>query len=321
MEFECKVCNRSFKTQAQLDRHLKTKVHLLKVAREKKIAKSSTEPKPFSLSVPIQNKYSIEDIINRKDTDIRLPKQTWKKFINNAYHYDGPEEKLISCGEKHIERAANLLIAKLNNTPKEELPILLVNRASGANKRIAYYEGDPEFTVRTGVSKKDNVQLFNALDIYLSRSIGLLWYEPKLREIYRTLPIEIRNKIWFRSMDSDKISFLDFFCVQKECRHLACWSSTHYTDHKYTYYKYKNKQLQNVDGGKFVLDDDTYLEFRSDYAEHVINHEHYDTFVKFRKEQKDCYFSTEMCEIQNSVLEELFIQVCRICNINTILEE
>tara|TARA_R110002096_G_scaffold334431_1_gene528191 strand:+ start:971 stop:1936 length:966 start_codon:yes stop_codon:yes gene_type:complete len=321
MEFECRVCNRSFKNQAQLDRHLKTKIHLSKVTKATGVGEKKV---PFAVTCPtVVNKYSIENIINRTDTDIRLPKQTWKKFINSAYHYDTTqgEDKLISSGEKHIEKAANLLITKLNNTPKEELPILLINKTSGANKRIAYYEGDPEFTVRTGVSKKDNVQLFNALDIYLSRSIGLLWYEPKLREIYRTLPIEIRNKVWFRAMDDDKISFLDFFCVPGECRHLACWSSTHYTDHKHTYYKYKNKVLQNVDGGKFVLDDDAYLEFRSDYAEHVINHEHYDTLIKFRKEQKDCYFSTEMCEIQSGVLEELFIQVCRICNINTILEE
>lgn len=313
---ECKICIRSFKTQSQLDRHLTTKTHLGRVEREKK----STEPKPFSLSMPIENKYSIEDILSRKNTDIRLPKQTWKKFINSAYTYDGEVEKLITCNEKHIEKAANLLLAKLMNTDKEELPILIVNKSSGANKRIAYYEGDPDFTVRTGVSKKDNVQLFNALDIYLSRSIGLLWYEPHLREIYRTLPIEIRNKIWFRCSDDAKISFLNFHCVPK-CRHIACWNATHFSDHKYTYWKYKNKELDNIDGGKFTLNDEDYLQFRSEFGEHVMNHEYYNTYLKFRNEQKEYYFSEEICAMQDTVLEELFIQVCRICNINTILEE
>ncbi len=314
---ECKICIRSFKTQSQLDRHLTTKVHLTKVEREQNKAEKKNA---FSLSMPIENKYSIEDILSRKNTDIRLPKQTWKKFINSAYTYDGEVEKLITCNEKHIEKAANLLLAKLMNTEKEELPILIVNKSSGANKRIAYYEGDADFTVRTGVSKKDNVQLFNALDIYLSRSIGLLWYEPHLREIYRTLPIEIRNKIWFRCSDDAKISFLNFHCVPK-CRHIACWNATHFSDHKYTYWKYKNKELDNIDGGKFTLNDEDYLQFRSEFGEHVMNHEYYNTYLKFRNEQKEYYFSEEICAMQDTVLEELFIQVCRICNINTILEE
>ena len=34
---ECKICNRSFKTQSQLDRHLKTKVHLAKVEERKSL--------------------------------------------------------------------------------------------------------------------------------------------------------------------------------------------------------------------------------------------------------------------------------------------
>lgn len=314
---ECKICNRTFNTQERLDRHLTTKTHLGRVEREKNKAEKKNA---FSLSMPIENKYSIEDILSRKNTEIKLPKQTWKKFINSAYTYDGEVEKLITCNEKHIEKAANLLLAKLMNTEKEELPILIVNKSSGANKRIAYYEGDADFTVRTGVSKKDNVQLFNALDIYLSRSIGLLWYEPHLREIYRTLPIEIRNKVWYRCSDDAKISFLNFHCVPK-CRHIACWNATHFSDHKYTYWKYKNKELDNIDGGKFTLNDEDYLEFRSEFGEHVMNHEYYNTYLKFRNEQKEYYFSEEICAMQDSVLEELFIQVCRICNINTILDE
>ena len=314
---ECKICNRTFNTQERLDRHLTTKTHLGRVEREKNKAEKKNA---FSLSMPIENKYSIEDILSRKNTEIKLPKQTWKKFINSAYTYDGEVEKLITCNEKHIEKAANLLLAKLMNTEKEELPILIVNKSSGANKRIAYYEGDADFTVRTGVSKKDNVQLFNALDIYLSRSIGLLWYEPQLREIYRTLPIEIRNKVWYRCSDDAKISFLNFHCVPK-CRHIACWNATHFSDHKYTYWKYKNKELDNIDGGKFTLNDEDYLEFRSEFGEHVMNHEYYNTYLKFRNEQKEYYFSEEICAMQDTVLEELFIQVCRICNINTILEE
>tara|TARA_R110001632_G_scaffold6415_2_gene26308 strand:+ start:574 stop:1521 length:948 start_codon:yes stop_codon:yes gene_type:complete len=314
---ECKIGNRTFNTQERLDRHLTTKTHLGRVEREKNKAEKKNA---FSLSMPIENKYSIEDILSRKNTEIKLPKQTWKKFINSAYTYDGEVEKLITCNEKHIEKAANLLLAKLMNTEKEELPILIVNKSSGANKRIAYYEGDADFTVRTGVSKKDNVQLFNALDIYLSRSIGLLWYEPHLREIYRTLPIEIRNKVWYRCSDDAKISFLNFHCVPK-CRHIACWNATHFSDHKYTYWKYKNKELDNIDGGKFTLNDEDYLEFRSEFGEHVMNHEYYNTYLKFRNEQKEYYFSEEICAMQDSVLEELFIQVCRICNINTILDE
>ena len=310
---ECKSCNRTFKTQERLDRHLTTKTHLSKIKKPK-------DKNAFTGTKEVVKKYSIEDILSRQNTEIQLPKQTWKKFINTAYSFDGEVEKLITCNEKHIEKAANLLLAKLNNTAKEELPILIVNKSSGANKRIAYYEGDPDFTVRTGVSKKDNVQLFNALDIYLSRSIGLLWYEQHLREIYRTLPIEIRNKVWYRCSDDVKISFLNFYCVPN-CRHIACWNATHFSDHKYTFWKYKNKELDNIDGGKFTLNDEDYLEFRADFAEHVINHQHYNTYLKFRNEQQEYYFTTEMCEIQDAVLEELFIQVCRICNINTILEE
>ena len=321
MEFNCTVCNRTFADQKKLDKHLASKLHLRRAVYSGKV-EIVEKPKPFSLiSNPKDNKYSIDNILKRENTDLPMPKENWKKFINTAYTYDGDTIKLITCSEKHIEKAANLLLAKLMNTRKELLPLLVINKSGGANKRIAYYEGEPNFTIRTGVSKKDNIQLFNQLDIYLSRSVGMLWYEPKLREIYRSLPIEIRNKIWYRCGDDDKLSFLDFFCVEKNCRHMGCWNSHHYSDGKTVYWKYKNKELVNVDGGKFTLNDDDYLEFRREFGEHVMDHENYDTYIKFRNEQKECYFSSEMCEIQDNVLEELFIQVSRICNVNTILSE
>ena len=110
--------------------------------------------------------------------------------------------------------------------------------------------------LRSGITKKTNVQLYNCLDIYLSRSIGQLWYEPHLKEIYRTLPIEIRNKVHYRS-DDDRIGFLDFVCLEnhlkkkvteKRCRHFGCWNSKLFDgfDANDTFWKWKNRTLYNA---------------------------------------------------------------------------
>ncbi len=292
---------------------------------------SPQQHSPISLAPVPNKKYTINQLLCRKDTGISLPTQKWKTFLNTAY-YSEHEAGIIECSAKHIEKAANLLLGKLQNTEPDQLPIIVLNKKSGVEKKVAYYEGDDDFIIRSGITKKTNVQLYNCLDVYLSRSVGQLWYEPHLKEIYRTLPIEIRNKVHYRG-DEQRIGFLDFMCLEKpakkksndkKCRHFGCWNSKLYDGYAdsmhHVFWKWKNRDLINVDGGTFKLNDEDFNEFRSDFAEHVMNHEYYQDYLDYRNNQQNCYFSTEVCAVQEDVLEELFIQVCILCNVNEIIK-
>lgn len=364
-EWKCEYCDKTFERKQNYDRHCKTKYHLRRVSREKSVPESSPSSKPetkndvnlelltmikqlqseikelkerpvspqhhspFSMAPVPNKKYNVNDILSRQGTMLSVPEEKWKTFINTAY-YSKCESTIIECSSPHIQKAANLLLGKIENTKPEQLPILIVNKKSGSEKKVAYYEGGYNFILRSGITKKTNVQLYNALDIYLSRSVGQLWYEPKLKEIYRTLPIEVRNKIHYRGGDN-KIGFLDFLCLEKKeksqktnCNHYGCWNAKlfdGYSNHtEEVFWKWRNRQLINVDNGKFTLDDERFCELRNEFANHVMNHEYYDDYVAFRQNQVDCFFSTETSAIQADVLEELFIQVCRLCNVNEILK-
>ena len=367
-KWECKVCDKQFDRKANYDRHCKTKYHNSRVERNKPVQAQSPPPQPdqtnaalLELVKQLQNeiselknkpvsptqhspfrlapvpgkKYTINQILSRKDTDIPVPDEKWKTYLNTAY-YCKHEATHISSYCKHLEKAANLLLGKIENTAPEKLPMLVVNKKAGVEKKLAYYEGDPSFILRSGVTKKQSVQLYNCLDIYLSRSVGQLWFEPYLKEIYRTLPIEIRNKVHYRG-DDNRIGFLDFMCIDyplhkraktdtqdKKCKHYGCWNAKLFDSFdapKDTiYWKWRNRDLINVDDNKFRFNDEEFNKFRSKFADHVLNHEHYEYYVTYRQNQFNCYFSTETCEEQERVLEELYIQVCRLCNVNEILK-
>ena len=174
--------------------------------------KQRQENNPYSFTMIIKNNlFTQDEMIQRTNPNILKPKENWLKFIFNAYGWKSRETH-IKCEYEPHQTAANLLLTKFYNTPQELLPIIVLNNDRGKNKKICYYTKEDKFETKTNVSKKENIDLYNRIDMYIFKAFSQLWYEDKLKEIYRDMPIEIRNKIHYQATDDNKISFLDFKC-------------------------------------------------------------------------------------------------------------
>ena len=93
------------------------------------------------------------------------------------------------------------------------MPIIVLNNDRGKNKKICYFTKEDKFETKTNVAKKENIDLYSRIDMYIFKSFSQLWYEDKLKEIYRDMPIEVRNKIHYQTTDENKISFLCFWIL------------------------------------------------------------------------------------------------------------
>jgi hypothetical protein len=306
---------------------------LLKILTDKIERLENKTPRPrttpfedISAPVKIQTEtYPLEKILSRKNTNIPYPEELWKKFITSAYHYKTNEKHLEMSSAPYMERACNQLIQKFKDCKKEELPILIINKAIGSSKKIAYYDSnDGSFTVKSDIQKKGNVELYSYLDRYLTQSLGLKWYEPTIKQMYREAPIDIKNKMQYSRGNDNIISFKHFYCLggSKCGEHINCYRDVLFHDERSNMkvYKYLNRNLKNIDGGNYTLDDEGYEELVTDYIEYMINHEHFDIYEKYRAEEKDIYYSTEVQEKQQIILEQLYSTICSICNINSIIE-
>ena len=303
-------------------------MNMIKLLTEKVEKLSAT---PHGKSRPFQDKtapvkmeqYSFEKILNRKDTNIEFPNETWKDFIRSAYRYKSTDKFLEFPSVPFMERACNQLIQKFKECEKEKLPILIVNKSSGVSKKIAYYDTkESEFIVKGDISKKGNIELYDFLDRYLVGSLGLNWYENELKQIYREAPIHIKNKMQFSSWNNNEMSFKHFLCLGRQCDHLNCYKNILHLDEVTgtKMYKFINRELKNIDGNKFILNEEEYEDFVSDYSEHLINHEHYEIYKKYRHEDKDTIYTSEVQEKQSQILEQLYSTICSICNFKSMVE-
>ena len=247
MEYHCKTCNRNYgDNKIKYEYHLTTNSHKKNMKKEEdtptnilmemvrtltqqvqsltagnsKVPKRDNKPLSFSTIIK-NNLYTKEEIVNRKNTDLMNPAKKWNKFIFDAYEYQH-EEKFISCGYAPLQKASNLLITKFYKTPQELLPIVVLNNSRGRNRKIGYYDGE-NFILKTDIIKKKSIDLYTRIDIYLFKSSAQFWLDTKLRDIYRTLPIEIKNKVHYRETADNKISFLDFKCCCIDNNHIGCY--------------------------------------------------------------------------------------------------
>ena len=226
MEYSCKSCERAFgENRIKYEYHLTTNAHKRKYKANESTEKTPTEllmdmvnslkqqvanltgsspvekirtsTEPLSFTNIIKNKlYTAEQMIDRENTDILHPKKSWTSFISSAYKHNN-RENFITCEYEPLQTAANLLITKFMTTPQELLPIIVLNNSRGRAKKIAYYTDGSKFKIKTDIIKKESIELFNRIDVYLFKSFAQFWLEDKLKDIYRTLPIEIKNKMHF----------------------------------------------------------------------------------------------------------------------------
>ena len=284
-----------------------------------------TSHAPFELAqIPVgKKKYSIERILNRKDTPITYPREKWKPFIMKAYYYECDDvETIITNRFSCLTKAANLLIQKFKDCDKEDLPILVLNKRGGLNNKIAYYESSNGiFTTRTNIEKKRDIQLWRLLEVYLAKSMGQWWDEKKLKEIYREMPIEIRDKMFYKTTEDNKLSFLDFWCECRPCDHcIGCYKDVLYREGLHKVYKFKDRELVSPQGQTFSLHGDEFKDFVEDYLNAIREHEHFEVFINYQREaliNQDLWLST--CEDLDLVCDRLFDAVCELCNVNTIL--
>ena len=252
-------------------------------------------------------------MVERTNTDLLLPSENWKKFITSAYKYK-QRENFITCGYEPLQTAANLLITKFMKTPQELLPVIVLNNSKGKNKKIAYYTDFSKFKIKTDVVKKDSIELYNHIDAYLFKSFAQLWLEDKLKDIYRTLPIEIRNKIHFRTIDNNKIAFLDFQCSCTDGSHMRCFRDLLVDEEDFKSWKYKEQELQNVDGQIFILTNDEYFNFVEDFVNHINNHEYGYVYNDYRQNRDLATFDRENEKIRLRVVDEVFDIITARCN-------
>ena len=320
MVYNCKICNRQFgDNKVKYEYHLTTSSHKRNAKKCEPVINSNTdtaallelvkqlqeqvqflqngstvipdtkqrqENNPYSFTTIIKNKlYTQEQMIQRTNPAILKPKEDWLKFIFNAYTYKS-RETYITCEYKPHQIAANLLLTKFFNTPQELLPIMVLNNDRGKNKKICYYRKDGKFETKTNITKRENVDLYRRIDMYIFKAFSQMWYEDKLKEIYRDMPIEIRNKIHYSSTDDNKLSFIEFKCCCNDNAHRGCYRDMVVDDGHTQIWRYKNHDLVNVDGGTFSLGDDDYLDFVNEYVNAIEDHEHAHIYNDFR-EQKE----------------------------------
>lgn len=337
MEYSCETCNRDFKeNRIKYEYHLTTSGHKRNISQKEntptnmlldmvKTLKqqvqsltsgnsnvSKRENKPLSFNtITKHNLYSKEQIINRKNTDLMNPSEKWNRFIFNAYEYQN-EEKFVSCGYSPLEKAANLLITKFYKTPQELLPIVVLNNTVGRKKKIAYYDGE-KFTVKSDILKKESLDLYTRIDMYLFKSFAQIWLDTKLREIYRTLPIEIRNKVHYRETADNKISFLDFKCCCVGSNHVGCYKDILYKDGHYEILKYKDRDLKNVDGKLFKLSGNEFIEFVEEFVNHINDHDYGFIYDEYRENKDLATFDESSERTRYGVVDEVFDMITKRC--------
>jgi len=277
---------------------------------------------PFEMAdIKPKLKYSINQILCRKGTQMKSPDLFWKKFITSAYYYEGKVDEVIKSKYKNLTKAANLLISLFKYTDREKLPILVLDKKAG---KIAYYETDDQ-TFIARADKRAQAMFKNFLEMYLIRSPGQFWYEKTLKKMYREMPIEMRDKMHYQSIDDDHLSFLDFYCVEgKRCDDVpGAWRETIYTGDDTKILKRANRVLKKPTGGTFSLTDDEYREFVEEYYEYIHNHEDFDTFKKFKDGQSADqivnFYATDNEDFA-VVLDEVHDKVCDLADINDVLK-
>ena len=344
MEYSCKCCQRDFgENRIKYEYHLTTGSHKRKYKTDDTDEKSPTDLlmdmvnslknqvahltgssppvvktrdsiEPLSFTKIIKNKlYTVEQIVDRVGTDLLLPSENWTTFINAAYKYKH-REQFVTCGYEPLQTAANLLITKFMRTPQELLPIVVLNNSRGRNKKIAYYTGFNKFKIKTDVVKKDSIELYSRIDVYLFKAFAQLWLDDKLKEIYRDLPIELRNKIHYRTIDDDKISFLDFQCSCTDGSHMRCFRDMIVDDEHLKLWRYKEQELQNIDGKPFTLKHDEYYSFVEEFVNHINNHEYGYVYDEYRHNRDLATFDTESEKTRMLVVDEVFDVITSRCN-------
>ncbi len=342
MEYSCKCCKREFgENRIKYEYHCTTASHKRKQTTMKAemtptdylmaMVKTLTQQvqdlsggsagvvvkresdKPLSFNEIIRKKlYTQEQVIDRKNTDMLLPSKSWTRFLTSAYKYNR-KQKIISYSYKPIEIAANLLLTKFYETPQELLPIIVLNNSSGRKKNIAYYYGDSIFNVRTDIVKRRNIDLYSRIDMYLYKAFAQPWLEDKLKEIYRSLPIEIKNKVHYHSIDDNNISFLDFKCTCSDNMHSKCYRDLLFDEEDLKVYRYKNRELKNIDGGTFTLNDNEFVEFVQEFIDHIENHDYGYVYNEYRENRDLMSFDTASEECRYEIVDEVFNLVCKRC--------
>ena len=338
MQYSCKSCNRNFgENKIKYDYHVTTNSHKRKDVKKQSdmsptdylvdmvntlkqqisdlsnggAAKRTTSP--YDWNNIIQNKlYTIDQIIERKNTNLLLPKTSWSKFISSSAKHNN-KQKYISTKYLPLETAANLLISKFYDTPQELLPIVVLNNEKGKNKKIAYYESGTHFNIKTDIKKSRNVELYARIDMFLCQSFSQPWLEEKLKEIYRSLPIEIRHKMHYSSVNPDNISFLDFNCTCTNNIHTKCYRDLIYEDEMNKVWRYKNRELKNIDGGIFKLSDDEYQEFVQDFVDHIENHDYGYVYNEYRENRDAVCFDKESEDRRYAVVDEVYNLITERC--------
>lgn len=307
--------------------NLKQMVMMLQqqVEEMKSLPHSPRTHSPIVADVPSSGNYSVAEILNRNDNDLENPlEDSWKKFIEDAYCYEGETENIISSSYTAVAYAANLLLAKIKSTRKIHLPILIINKKRGSARKIGYYnKKNGEFIVKTDIEKKTDVELYKFLEMYLGRSSGQRWLIKKLKSIYNELPIEIRDKMYFENNENNKLSFLKLYCMCEDGDHSGCYKTIDFFNMAtgQNVYRYKDANLIKPDGKTFSLKGNDFTNFIQEYYDHIEEHEYCDEYKSFRKTQNEmtCIWASEDSELKN-VANELFDKVCDLCSINPLLE-
>ena len=277
---------------------------------------------PFEMAeIKPKLKYSINQILSRKGTNMSSPDLFWKKFIISAYKYKGKVDVEIHSKYKNLQIAANLIISLFKYTDREKLPILVLDKKQG---KIAYYETDDQtFITRADKRSRDNLK--NYLEMYLVRSPGQFWYEDILKKMYREMPIELRDKMHYQSIDSNHLSFCDFYCLEgKKCDDVpGAWRETVYTGDTTKVLKRVNSELHKPTGGVFSLDDQQYRDFVEEYYNYIHDHEDFETFKKYKigqnEDQMMSFYATEQQEAFSNILEDVQDKIFNLCDINDVL--
>lgn len=338
MQYNCKSCKRDFgENKKKYEYHLTTNSHKRKNQKEtadmtttdyllgmvsdlkKQISELSggapaqRTSTPLSWNNIIENKlYTVDAILERKNTNLLLPELSWFKFISASSRHTN-NQKYISANYSPLETAANLLISKFYDTPQELLPIIVLNNEKGRNKRIAYYEKGTSFITKTDIKKRRNVELYARIDMFLCQSFTQPWLEEKLKKIYRSLPIELRNKIHFSSSNPNNISFLDFNCSCTNNIHTKCYRDLIYEDDINRVWRYKNRELKNVDGGTFKLNDEEYQDFVQDFVDHIENHDYGYIYTEYRENRDIVSFEKEAEEARYAVVDQVYNMITQRC--------